>query len=1354
MTSKKSTAKEQKTLTPKQVRAGRALLAWSQQDLAKKAGVAASTVADFERGQRTPVPNNAEAIRTSLEDAGINFPEGGAVSGPPIPGLGAMTPGGTPVRFVTAGHLAQWAEMKDGPGSFPALISRLARADGPVKLQFPSDEGINTPGWDGITDSAEGSEYLPKGVAVWEIGTQRQSIAAKATADYNKRTKKPGHVVPADTTFIFVTPRNWADKETWAAEKRAQGMWKDVRAYDGTDILHWLELYPAVGHWLAKHLGLHPSETLQLTDVWEEWSLATQPALPPDLLISDRDKEAADLLNWLRRPAATQALQGAMAEEVAAFAYAAIIQLPADIAEHYLARTLVTASADAARILATSQTPLIVILLDGEAGLGEAITKKGHHVLMAYGQTSEHAGRVPQLERPSHDGIESALIAADVEEDSAKRYAREAYRSLAILRRLMPSRASRIPNWARPTPPKALLGALLAGAWNEQAEADKAAVAGLAGQPYDEFVSAITPYIGHLDSPLRKVGSTWKVASPQDAWLLLARYLTAPDIGRFQKTVLDVLSAADPRFEMDPEDRWYAPIRGVKPMYSDYLRSGLSEILIMLALFGDRVTAVPQAGTRVDSIVATLLKDADAQRWWSLSDDFMLLAEASPRAFLDAVEDNFLQDSPSITVLFGRDHSPLFSSDRIARLLWALGVLGWSPQYLSQVTSILARVLSVTPVDHRGNHPSDTLREMFILWNPQTFATLHQRLAVIDRLRKDQPVQAWRLMLGILPGRHDSFILPPKTRWRDFTPDAVEVVTFPLIGEGAMAIVKRLLEQVGDNAKKWVTLLDRLSDFPDRPAVIAQLRATLPEIQDAQDRMLLWRDVRRLLHHNREFARSDWALPEQELASLEKIYDQLTPDDPVERNAWLFDQAAGLPHPAGDWNKNMQQLECERRKVAPQLLAEYGADLIFAIADRVENPQILGITLAMGGISTEDRDTILERALRSANPKCQALADGIIRANIYPEPVKRELPERLLANAKQAGWGSAAIQTILGTLPSDRWAWGLAKATGPDEEQKYWQHADTFRMPQSGDAAIESLERLAAAGRPHDAVRWAGHIIRDTALPAALLVRLLMEAARTPMSEETHHNATTMFQHYVTELLAILDDADNVSRDELIGLEWAYLPVLEHSRRPPKIIMQELARNPGLFMDLISAVFRPSEESGVKEDPPQDRKRAERLATQAYRLLNIWSVVPGTQDDGHIDTQQLDEWVRTVRKLANERGRLDITDQKIGEILSAAPMGDDGIWPALPVRDLIDHGVRSKHVDAGFELGKRNRRGITVRMPRDGGKLERGEAGFYRKMSKLTNIEWPHLSAILDRLAKSYEHDAGWHDDDAERLDW
>lgn len=58
------------------VRAARALLGISQQQLAASASVAVSTVADFERGVRTPVQNNLAAIRTALENAGIVFKDG------------------------------------------------------------------------------------------------------------------------------------------------------------------------------------------------------------------------------------------------------------------------------------------------------------------------------------------------------------------------------------------------------------------------------------------------------------------------------------------------------------------------------------------------------------------------------------------------------------------------------------------------------------------------------------------------------------------------------------------------------------------------------------------------------------------------------------------------------------------------------------------------------------------------------------------------------------------------------------------------------------------------------------------------------------------------------------------------------------------------------------------------------------------------------------------------------------------------------------------------------------------------------------------------------------------------------
>src|SRR5277367_2003896 len=101
-------------LTPKHVRAARALLAWSQQDLAKAAGVATSTVADFERGQRKPVANNAQAIREALEGAGIRFLPTGAVIGPPIPPIAPTTRPGAPIRWVTAEDLGDWANRTDG----------------------------------------------------------------------------------------------------------------------------------------------------------------------------------------------------------------------------------------------------------------------------------------------------------------------------------------------------------------------------------------------------------------------------------------------------------------------------------------------------------------------------------------------------------------------------------------------------------------------------------------------------------------------------------------------------------------------------------------------------------------------------------------------------------------------------------------------------------------------------------------------------------------------------------------------------------------------------------------------------------------------------------------------------------------------------------------------------------------------------------------------------------------------------------------------------------------------------------------------------------------------------------------
>ncbi|WP_354346230.1 helix-turn-helix transcriptional regulator [Phyllobacterium ifriqiyense] len=65
-----------------QCRGARAMLGWSQAELAKAANVSRQTIADFERGAHMPISNNLVGIVRAFQEAGIEFiPENGGGAG-------------------------------------------------------------------------------------------------------------------------------------------------------------------------------------------------------------------------------------------------------------------------------------------------------------------------------------------------------------------------------------------------------------------------------------------------------------------------------------------------------------------------------------------------------------------------------------------------------------------------------------------------------------------------------------------------------------------------------------------------------------------------------------------------------------------------------------------------------------------------------------------------------------------------------------------------------------------------------------------------------------------------------------------------------------------------------------------------------------------------------------------------------------------------------------------------------------------------------------------------------------------------------------------------------------------------
>ena len=104
-------------------------------------------------------------------------------------------------------------------------------------------------------------------------------------------------------------------------------------------------------------------------------------------------------------------------------------------------------------------------------------------------------------------------------------------------------------------------------------------------------------------------------------------------------------------------------------------------------------------------------------------------------------------------------------------------------------------------------------------------------------------------------------------------------------------------------------------------------------------------------------------------------------------------------------------------------------------------------------------------------------------------------------------------------------------------------------------------------------------------------------------------------------------------------------------------------------------------------------------------------------------------WVNAPRETSLRReGRGEIGDDFIGQLLSKAPVGDDGLWPCEPVRELLEQ-FASHNMGSGFAVGTHNRRGVTIRGVFDVGGQERTLVEEYGRQANEIAARWPNTAA-------------------------
>ena len=258
---------------------------------------------------------------------------------------------------------------------------------------------------------------------------------------------------PAQTAFVFVTPRRWADKDGWATERQAEGHWREVRVYDADDLETWLETVPAVHIWLSIRLERHSPEAHDIEGVWDDWSQATDPALTKEFILAGRKPLTDKAMEWLIKSSeATFALQASSQAEALAILAAILLNQPAGLErDRVVARTLVVDSLTAWNVLTLSDAPLILIPRFDEdyAAIGRA-RRNGHRVVVLLG-AADSSGTAEEAPRLGRREAENALRAMGIAEKKVAKLADLARHSMTCFRREIAVRPEiRQPPWHIP----------------------------------------------------------------------------------------------------------------------------------------------------------------------------------------------------------------------------------------------------------------------------------------------------------------------------------------------------------------------------------------------------------------------------------------------------------------------------------------------------------------------------------------------------------------------------------------------------------------------------------------------------------------------------------------------------------------------------------------------------------------------------------------------------------------------------------------------------------------------------------------------------------------------------------------
>lgn len=1256
------------------------------------------------------------------------------------------------IMMITRGQLASWADTPESKANFPHLISRLIRATTAkdTKVDIPWGSATYIGGWDGIVDSKEKTRYVPRGISLWELGTD-QNPKKKADADYEKRTKEPLGYTPQDATFVFVTPRTWTGKDKWVKKRKEENKWKDVIVYDGISLAQWLDEAPAVSRWFASqgYAGVCSSDGIITADeCWEEWSCSGQLELTPACVLAGREVARDALIKLLEGNPSIIGVRASTKGEAIAFILATMKASDSEVSGRFFSTTLIIDQEDRFRSVSSSmQHALNLIVRFDNAGLFSSAVRRGHHVLVPLGADDVFSPDPITLPAVDRDALIAALVASGLSRTKASKYTKESGHDITILKKLLgfPSYGTA---WIKTQPIKELIPALLLGRWDESYPGDIELLEKLSGMSYAKYREALAKWLYLPESPLKKIGETWRLTSPLDLWRSMSAHLVDRDFQLLEECFILAYHSGNPVLESQIDLPDYI---SKKRTYSGWVREGLVQSLILIS--------IPQVGVSlrdpqswVDRIVGGLLSNASGATWVSIDRELPLIAEASPQVFLQSVSRSLSHRPPEIMDMFKEKPGLLNPVASHTGLLWALEELAWMPLYFKNACLLLHKLATLDPGGRLSNRPLNSLTEIFKAWHYQTLASYTERVEVLKEMLPRNVDVSWKLLKSLLPSFSSGTAwLTHRMRWRMFW-EATDLrytnrEWFDMCSE-AVGMLISLCD--GDETRFSDLIQAAPSCMPrDRERILKWAQENVGEIR--HEKNLAWHTLRRVLNKHKLYPDEKWALRGEELYPLEQLYNQLQPDDVQARYMYLFNEdiyyevlepsSITLSYRELSHDSIAGLMATARERAVAELVEELGLERVLELRLEVKSPSYLGEALAKVIKDEQDLQYVWQ-CLEDDAPHI-AFAHGFISQKLRCEEFS--WMQALMQELLEKGYSDKAVANALVEVRLGQELWNYIDFLGEGVHQEYWLRMSPIFNDLTNEEVIEGINKLLQYRRFSSAVREAW--LHGSDLPSSILIEVLRRWA----TEESQEPQSPV-GYEIEGIFEELNKRTDIDEGTYCELETLYLSLLTRVGTQVGVphLEAELASNPESFVQLLKWLCQPkNKDRQRKEHEGLSKEQIQNAAKRSDQMLEAWTKIPGMQEDGTIDETELRDWIKAARALAEECDRLEVADIHIGQLLAKYPE-DSPNWPQRTIFQAIED-INTEELKEGYSVGMWNKRGATIRGAFEGGGIEHERAGYFGELASELMCDYPNVAEVFQRLQDNYGREGNRLDEMAER---